>query len=99
MVRVGNSNKVIARNLLNNMRQDINVINGALEEQENNDNKLDATYVSTRNAVAIAAAEELAKKIEWYRTVQLALPAAVPYDDSGIDGIDINIRTFEDGNP
>jgi hypothetical protein len=97
MVRVANSNKRIAHDILLLIRRDMQTIIEALEEQENNESKLDATYVAGRNAVAISAGEEIIKKIRWYLEVELAKTPVIPYDNDGIDSLNINIRTHEDG--
>jgi 7-cyano-7-deazaguanine synthase in queuosine biosynthesis len=96
MARVANTNRRIAINLLSTIKKDIFAINFALEEQENNESKLNATYVSGRNAVAISAGEEIIKKIRWYLEVELSKTPVSPYDNAGIDSIDLNIRTFDD---
>jgi hypothetical protein len=99
MARVDNDTRQTALALLREIQNHINRINLFLKEEANLEGKLDATYVSGRNAAAIAEGAEILKKFRWFwedanQLNQTVLPA---YTDAEIDAINENIRTHDDG--
>jgi hypothetical protein len=99
MVRNDNTNRTTAIRVLGEIQNRVNVINLALKENDNDEGKLDATYVSGRNAVAIAAGQEIVGLARWFmeNANQLNQTPQAAYDDATVDGINIDIRTTEDG--
>lgn len=100
MVRNDNNNRTTAIRLLGEIQNRINGINLALKENDNEQNKLDATYVAGRNAVALALGQEIVGLARWFMedANQMNQTPQGVYDDATVDGINIDIRTTED-NP
>jgi hypothetical protein len=99
MARVDNTTRQTAVRLLGEIQDHINKINLFLKEEQNVDAKLDATYVSGRNAAAIAEGAEILKKFRWFweDPGQLNQTVEAAYTDAEIDAINEDIRTHDGG--
>lgn len=98
MARVANAKNVIADGAVSYI---INKLQSALSdfhEELDTESKLDATYVAARDGSAKTKADDAIKMLRWLYETEFGLAPPAPFNDAEVDGISVDIRTFEDGS-
>ena len=97
MVRVANAKNVIANGAVSYIIRELQTALSDFHEELDEDTKLDAAYIAARDGSAKTHADNAVKMLRWLYEVEFALAPPAPLDDAGVDAIDVEIRTFEDG--
>lgn len=97
MVRVKNNKRILVREALGYIEQEIHGANNDLREELDTDNKLDVTYKTGRDASAKTHVKNAIKMFRWLVEVEFSLTVPNAYTNAEVDAIDIDIRTFDDG--
>jgi hypothetical protein len=66
-------------------------------EELNEESKLDSTYIAARDGSAKTHADNAIRMLRWLYETEFGLAPPSPYTDVDVDGINPNIRQFEDG--
>lgn len=97
MARVANPKNEIANHAGSYIINSIQRALTAFHEELDENNKLDATYVSNRDGIAKTEIDNAIRMLRWIYETEFSLTPPAPYTDGDVDTIDENIRTSEDG--
>lgn len=97
MARITNPKDVIANGagsyIINQIQEGLDAFHEELDE----DSKLDAGYIAARDGTAKTHIDNAIRMLRWIYETEFGLTPPAPYTDGDVDGINIDIRTFEDG--
>ena len=96
MARVDNSKRQLVLNALAVIENDIHSANRKLLEEQDPDNKLDATYKANLDTSAKDDVKHAVQVFRWLIEDHFSLTAPAAFTDTDIDNIDPEIRTHEE---
>ena len=97
MARIANPKDQIANAAVSYIVNELQNATKDFHEELDQESKLKTAYISARDGSAKAHADNAIKMLRWLYEDEFGLAPPAPYSDSEVDGIDDNIRTFEDG--
>ena len=97
MARIANAKDVIANGAGSYIINEIQAALNAFHEELDEDSKLDAGYIAARDGTAKTRIDNAIRMLRWIYETELSLTPPTPYTDGDVDGINIDIRTFDDG--
>jgi len=97
MARIANAKDKIANGAVSYIVNELQTATSDFHEELNEESKLDATYVAARDGSAKTHADNAIKMLRWLYEIEFALTPPAPLDNTEVDAINIDIRTFEDG--
>lgn len=97
MARVANSKDIIANYACSYIITKIQDALTAFHEELDENNKLSASYIASQDSSAKTNIVDAIRMLRWIYETEFGLSPPPPYTNGDVDGIDLKIRTNEDG--
>ncbi len=97
MARVDNPKHEIAGGAVSYIRNQLRDGVNDFQHELDLNTRFSAAYIGSRDGSAKTHIDNAIRMLRWIYETEFGLSPPVPFTDGDVDGININIRTFEDG--